>query len=51
MHQELLQLGERLNDKYYWSSVSGLNGINYFELHDYDRAIKLLRRALDMRQD
>jgi len=48
MHQEQLQLGERLNDKYYQSTAIGLTGMNYLGLHDYDRAIKLLRRALDM---
>ena len=48
MYQELLQLAEKLNDRHYQSMAIGSIGIVYNELHDYDRAIKLLRQALDM---
>lgn len=48
MFQELLQLAEKLNDLHYRSMAIGFTGVVYNELHDYDRAIKLLRLALDM---
>src|SRR5688572_21323786 len=49
IHSQLLELGERLNNKSYQSMAIGHIGIDYSGLHDYDRAIKLLRRALDIK--
>jgi signal transduction histidine kinase len=45
---ELLELSGRLKDKRYQAIATGLIGLNYRGLHDYDRAIKFLRRSLEM---
>ena len=45
---ELLELSGRIKDKRYQAIATGLVGLNYRGLHDYDRAVKFLRRSLDM---